>query len=97
MLQALNDSTEDSDSDEEDLRKLAERSQSQFLLAETAFVKSSDAFPSEFVRILSLLFAMQTPLCVISYKWFRLIFLTSSYLVLRLLRFICNFPLFRRI
>ncbi|XP_018357196.1 PREDICTED: uncharacterized protein LOC108757238 isoform X2 [Trachymyrmex septentrionalis] len=47
----IDDSTEDSDNDEEDLRKIIENSQAQFILAENTFVRSNGAIPSELAEV----------------------------------------------
>lgn len=47
----IGDSTEESDSDEEDLRKVVENSQSQLILAENAFVRSNGVIPAEFAEV----------------------------------------------
>ncbi|XP_024868846.1 uncharacterized protein LOC112452726 [Temnothorax curvispinosus] len=44
-------STEDSDNDEEDLRKIAENSQAQLILAENTFVRSTGAVPTELAEV----------------------------------------------
>ncbi|XP_011639646.1 uncharacterized protein LOC105428825 isoform X2 [Pogonomyrmex barbatus] len=47
----IGDSTEDSDNDEEDLRKIAENSQAQLILAENTFVRSNGAVPTELAEV----------------------------------------------
>ncbi|XP_018363219.1 PREDICTED: uncharacterized protein LOC108761288 [Trachymyrmex cornetzi] len=47
----IDDSTEDSDNDEEDLRKIVENSQAQLILAENTFVRSNGAVPSELAEV----------------------------------------------
>ncbi|XP_011876409.1 PREDICTED: uncharacterized protein LOC105566759 isoform X2 [Vollenhovia emeryi] len=46
----IDDSTEDSDNDEEDLRKIAD-SQAQLILAENTFVRSNGAIPTELAEV----------------------------------------------
>ncbi|XP_011166207.2 uncharacterized protein LOC105200379 [Solenopsis invicta] len=47
----IDDSTEDSDNDEEDLRKITENSQAQLKHAENIFVKSSGVVPTELAEV----------------------------------------------
>ncbi|XP_029155891.1 uncharacterized protein LOC114928735 isoform X2 [Nylanderia fulva] len=47
----IGDSTEESDSDEEDLRKIVENSQSQLILAENAFIRSNGPIPAELAEV----------------------------------------------
>ncbi|KYQ53961.1 hypothetical protein ALC60_07116 [Trachymyrmex zeteki] len=47
----IDNSTEDSDNDEEDLRKIIENSQAQLILAENTFVRSNGAVPSELAEV----------------------------------------------
>lgn len=53
-LQEITDTTEDSDSDVDDIRNIVEKSQSQLSLAENLFSRSNNgSMPEDFVRILS--------------------------------------------
>lgn len=53
-LQEITDTTEDSDSDVDDIRNIVEKSQSQLSLAENLFSRSNTgSMPEDFVRILS--------------------------------------------
>ncbi|KAM0725948.1 Klarsicht protein [Formica fusca] len=47
----IGDSTEESDSDEENLRKIVENLQSQLILAENAFVRSNGVIPAELAEM----------------------------------------------
>ncbi|KAL6423713.1 hypothetical protein ACFW04_010303 [Cataglyphis niger] len=47
----IGDSTEESDNDEENLRKIVENSQSQLILAENTFVKSNGVIPAELAEM----------------------------------------------
>ncbi|EFN81645.1 hypothetical protein EAI_05435 [Harpegnathos saltator] len=47
----IGDSTEDSDSDEEDIRNITENSQSQLILAENCFVRPNGMIPTEFAEV----------------------------------------------
>ena len=60
-LQEITDTTEDSDSDVDDIRNIVEKSQSQLSLAENLFSRSNNgSMPEDFVRILSkVLYLMQ--------------------------------------
>ncbi|KAL0134702.1 hypothetical protein PUN28_001469 [Cardiocondyla obscurior] len=47
----IDDSTEDSDNDEEDLRKIIENSQAQLIITENTFVRSNGAVPTELAEV----------------------------------------------
>lgn len=62
MRHEATDTTEDSDSDVEDVRNVVEKSQSQCVLAENLFVRTNGTLPQDCVRILNAMVGDQSTL-----------------------------------